>query len=268
MPTLNTAGRGQKPAAAYWDGGQTSDTLDTAMLGKGQMMPEKRRFPAVITHDHSVGENQAPPITANNSGDGGRSHVVAFSSKDDGRDAVEEKSPTLRSMNFDQSHINGGGQVAAAYNVALRGRDEGGSAELLEEQATALRASQGGGDKNHVLHPQAFQQNQRNEVRYLEGQVAGALPSNPGMKQQNYIHDPQNLIVRRLTPKECERLQGFPDDWTRWGKRIPGASGKKTDDPDIIEMSNTRRYRALGNAFPVPVVAWILRRIVAIDAAE
>ena len=52
--------------------------------------------------------------------------------------------------------------------------------------------------------------------------------------------------VRRLTPKECERLQGFPDDWT-------------TGQPDAA------RYRQMGNAVAVPVVEWIIRRLVEVD---
>lgn len=55
-------------------------------------------------------------------------------------------------------------------------------------------------------------------------------------------------VVRRLTPREWERLQGFPDDWTL----VPGAS-------------DTARREALGNAFAVPVVRWILRRLVTVD---
>ena len=52
--------------------------------------------------------------------------------------------------------------------------------------------------------------------------------------------------VRRLTPKECERLQGFPDDWT-------------AGQPDAA------RYRQMGNAVAVPVVEWIIRRLVEVD---
>ena len=55
--------------------------------------------------------------------------------------------------------------------------------------------------------------------------------------------------VRRLTPRECERLQGFPDDWTRFD-----AAGK--------ELSDSPRYRMLGNAVSVPVAEWIGRQIV------
>jgi DNA (cytosine-5)-methyltransferase 1 len=58
----------------------------------------------------------------------------------------------------------------------------------------------------------------------------------------------QYEAVRRLTPIECERLQGFPDDYTN----VPGAS-------------DTTRYKALGNSMAVPVMEWIGRRIQLID---
>jgi len=51
-------------------------------------------------------------------------------------------------------------------------------------------------------------------------------------------------IPRRLTPRECERLQGFPDDWTA-----------------VDGMKDGPRYRMMGNAVTVPVVTWIGRRI-------
>jgi DNA (cytosine-5)-methyltransferase 1 len=65
-------------------------------------------------------------------------------------------------------------------------------------------------------------------------------------------HSYQGIGVRRLTPRECERLQGFPDDWTRWGM---DENGKRS------EMSDSARYRMLGNAVAVPVVEWVLKRI-------
>lgn len=59
--------------------------------------------------------------------------------------------------------------------------------------------------------------------------------------------------VRRLTPRECERLQGFPDDWTLITYRgKPAADGP--------------RYKALGNSKAIPVVRWVGRRIAAVDA--
>jgi DNA (cytosine-5)-methyltransferase 1 len=59
----------------------------------------------------------------------------------------------------------------------------------------------------------------------------------------------QHMAVRRLTPVECERLQGFPDGYTN----IPWR--KKPESPD------GPRYKALGNSWAVPVVAWIGKRI-------
>ena len=97
----------------------------------------------------------------------------------------------------------------------------------------------------------AFAQNTRDEVRLFggDGQTVGALAAEPGMKQQSYVAT--QWAVRRLTPRECERLQGVPDDWTK----IPWR-GKPADlCPD------GPRYKALGNSWAVPVVAWIFRRL-------
>ena len=58
-------------------------------------------------------------------------------------------------------------------------------------------------------------------------------------------------LIRRLTPLECERLQGFPDGWTN----IPGAS-------------DSARYRALGNSVPVPCVEFIMKSLQAVAAME
>jgi DNA (cytosine-5)-methyltransferase 1 len=49
-------------------------------------------------------------------------------------------------------------------------------------------------------------------------------------------------VVRRLTPVECERLQGFPDDWT-------------------VGQSDSQRYKQMGNAVAVPVVEWVIGNI-------
>ena len=58
--------------------------------------------------------------------------------------------------------------------------------------------------------------------------------------------------LRQLTPTECERLQGFTDNWTQWGL---DQNGKQ------VEMTDRARYRQLGNAVSVPVAEWIAKRI-------
>ena len=62
-------------------------------------------------------------------------------------------------------------------------------------------------------------------------------------------------VVRRLTPRECERLQGFPDDWTKIPYRWKPAE----------ECPDGPRYMACGNSMAVPVMAWLGKRIQMID---
>ncbi|KKM85249.1 hypothetical protein LCGC14_1291010 [marine sediment metagenome] len=78
--------------------------------------------------------------------------------------------------------------------------------------------------------------------------IAPTLPSAMGMGGGHTPVVGQSTIVRRLTPMECERLQGFPDGYTL----IPWRKGQAPDGP---------RYKALGNSMAVPVVKWIGRRI-------
>jgi DNA (cytosine-5)-methyltransferase 1 len=97
------------------------------------------------------------------------------------------------------------------------------------------------------------------------GQVAVMVsaPITDGCTKGSSVNDgkkgsPQNLIttkhcVRRLTPRECERLQGFPDDYTAITYR-----GKPAAD--------SNRYKSIGNSFAVPVVKWIGQRILEVEA--
>lgn len=61
----------------------------------------------------------------------------------------------------------------------------------------------------------------------------------------------EDVRIRRLTPRECERLQGFPDDWTKHGMI----------DGEVVEMSDTQRYRMTGNAVTVNVIANIMEKL-------
>ncbi|TPN82924.1 DNA (cytosine-5-)-methyltransferase [Aquimarina algicola] len=75
----------------------------------------------------------------------------------------------------------------------------------------------------------------------------GAITAHP--QSENLLHNLGN--IRRFTPLECERLQGFPDHWTKYGIR----EGKQ------IELSDSRRYQLTGNAVSVPVIKAIGERI-------
>ena len=79
------------------------------------------------------------------------------------------------------------------------------------------------------------------------GDLCGTLQKGTSGSSLNSIHPIRNgLLIRRLTPLECERLQGFPDGWTD----IPGAS-------------DSTRYKALGNSVAIPCVEFIMSRIAA-----
>ena len=79
---------------------------------------------------------------------------------------------------------------------------------------------------------------------------AFCVPSNPMSDRQQAVIS--NMRIRRLTPRECERLQAFPDDWTRWGL---DENGK------LITISDCQRYKMMGNAVTVLVVEFIARRL-------
>ena len=85
----------------------------------------------------------------------------------------------------------------------------------------------------------------------VDGEVAATLGAASGQANTAGPKVLNSYAVRRLTPIECERLQGFPDDYTRIAWR-----GKAPEDcPD------GPRYKALGNSMAVPVMRWIGRRI-------
>jgi DNA (cytosine-5)-methyltransferase 1 len=99
----------------------------------------------------------------------------------------------------------------------------------------------------------AFQQNQSGEVRC--GNIAGTVATNSHASGRNTPMAMQAMTVRRLTPRECERLQGFPDDYTL----IPWRKKQAEDCPD------GPRYKALGNSMATNVVTWIGERIQAYE---
>lgn len=145
---------------------------------------------------------------------------IAFSYKDNGADATSNLSPTIRAGNHDKSHANSGQPPAIAYAFkAGQGAKAGGIGYAEEQSPTLTSASSGTNLAPAVMH---------------------------------------GVAVRRLTPIECERLQGFPDNHTLIGWR-----GK-----DAAECPDGPRYKAIGNSMAVPVMRWIGERIAAALPAE
>lgn len=145
--------------------------------------------------------------------------LIAFSYKDHGADATIDMSPTLRAGNHDTSPANGGQPPAICIQHASIGRHD-------------AAGPQGKGYQEGV----AFTQDSRSSADVAQ----------------------YGMQVRRLTPIECERLQGFPDNHTLIGWR-----GK-----DAVECPDGPRYKAIGNSMAVPVMRWIGERIAAALPAE
>lgn len=80
--------------------------------------------------------------------------------------------------------------------------------------------------------------------------------ANCDFREDSETYPVQNRQVRRLTPLECERLQGYPDGWTDIGEWVD-SKGKKRQTAD------SARYKALGNSIALPPWKWVLKRLCA-----
>jgi DNA (cytosine-5)-methyltransferase 1 len=135
---------------------------------------------------------------------------IAFSAKDHGGDAEVGIAPTLRAGGFSNSHANAGVMPAIAFQPRFARNDRGAPSEIA-----------------HALTGEAG--------RTGKGDSAQCVVT--------------NWAVRRLTPKECERLQGFPDGYTD----VPWRNKNWTPDGP--------RYKALGNSMAVNRMRWLGHRI-------
>ena len=114
--------------------------------------------------------------------------------------------------------------------------------DIGDQVSPTLRSGGSGGYPNHAV-AHGFNVNARPDELKLEEEATSSLTCSqkPGVMM--------DMAVRRLTPVECERLQGFPDEYTN----IPWRG--KDESPD------GPRYKAMGNSMAVPVMAWIGKRI-------
>ena len=205
----------------WWDGGQVSQTLD-AVLSKGQTMPEKNRFPAVLQptayrwQNDALGLQQDDAVaalwaSAGSSGFHEMNHPVIA------QPVPFTKAKRAQSVTDDETWVQG--QV----NPTLSLFDQG------DTRATTVAVA-------HSLRADGF-----------DASEDGTGRGTPLV--------PQAMTVRRLSPRECERLQAFPDDWTL----IPWRGKPAEQCPD------GPRYKALGNSMATNVVTWIGEKIQAYE---
>ena len=181
-------------------------------------------------------------------------------------------------------------EAPTSYAVRIRGGcDGGGEGALVQteksgtlgtgnDQTIFCMATQQGGaelrtggnqvpltyqDVTGTLSPGAHAGSYNGQDAYNDMLVCGASPdvahalrakSACAYREDAETYPVQNMVVRRLTPMECERMQGFPDHWTEIGEWID-EKGKKHKDAD------SPRYKALGNSIALPFWDWMLRRM-------
>jgi DNA (cytosine-5)-methyltransferase 1 len=247
-PVEEGAGSGK-----WWDGGDTSATITTR--SGGQYMPDKDNFQAVMQ----------PTIIDR----------AAFNQGENAQyEPKIEESETMSSLVARGPH-------AVAHAFKIRGSCEGGGKGYLgqDEQVFTISTNQDqhiaqpivlndqGGSFMDVtkdgLSPTLRAQTHRHEPTILQpiavdtfnqttnehtSQTLGSSATD--VNHYGAVINPP-MAIRRLTPEECEKLQGFPSGWTR----IPWKKKPAEECPD------GPRYKACGNSMAVPVMRWIGQRI-------
>lgn len=135
----------------------------------------------------------------------------------------------------------GGNQIPLAFGIG--NGQVAAASKLAEEKSQTL-------DTMH--DPQAVLYRRRAIARYQEDSTVSARRARDCKDYDDLVYE--QMAVRRLTPVECERLQGFPDGWTDIGEWIDeeGRTHKQADSP---------RYKALGNSIALPFWYWMFCRM-------
>ena len=186
-------------------------------------------------------------------------------------------------------------EAPTSYAVRIRGGcDGGGEGALVQteksgtlgtgnDQTIFCMATQQGGaelrtggnqvpltyqDVTGTLSPGAHAGSYNGQDAYNDMLVCGATPdvahtlrakANCAYREDAETYPVQNMVVRRLTPLECERLQGFPDGWTDIGDWVK--TDKRGREIKVKGSADSPRYKALGNSIALPFWDWMLRRM-------
>jgi len=251
---------------AWWDGGQVADTLTTT--SDGQRMPDKNRLQAVVFEPKSMLEENWASAEAKNSlrsGESKSSHVVVheavvFTAQRVGEEprVYTDATPSLLSrMGTGGNNTPMVAQTCAETSGALLARDhkdintDGLDSKLVVQHdvvPTLRSGGDGGIPSSRGEHVIAFDSTWSNYTQpNIDVSPTVKVGSGLGIPSPPAVAQP-NLAVRRLTPLECERLMGWPDNHT-----LPRADGK--------DNSDSTRYRMCGNGVATPVATWLAKHL-------
>ena len=222
-----TEGRGlvisktQQEEGQWWDGGQTASTITTR--SGGQYMPDKDNFQAVIQ----------PTIIDR----------AAFNQGENAQyEPKIEESETMSSLVARGPHA-----IAHAYRKSKRAQSTEDDETWVDDGVSNTLNNFDVGDTrttHAVVAVDTFNQTTNEHTSQTLGSSA------TDVNHYGAVINPP-MAIRRLTPVECERLQGFPDNWTR----IPWKKKPAEECPD------GPRYKACGNSMAVPCMKWLGQRI-------
>ena len=209
--------------------------IDMRQASRGEKITNQRASGSGGPPGNGIGENGDPAFTVSE-----RGQAVAFA-------------------------IDGGNQAASEeiHHSLRTGRDSGDAvAQGFTYSGYSNQPAWMTGDRTDCLPSSGHSDGSHQGVGVCLGsdEVAGTLRSNPGSGWRSNGTPVEGVVitpmaVRRLTPLECCRLQGFPDGYTAIQYRgKPAADGQQ--------------YRALGNSMAVPVMAWIGNRIQMVSEME
>lgn len=211
---------------------------------------------------------------------------------------AEEQAPTLNAECGGNKpavmclNDQGGNVMGVSHDVSgtLRAQEHGHQPSILDmshacdvirdcgEVAPSLQARMGTGGNQipltyqkttGTLSPGAHAGSYNGQDAYNDMLVCGATvpdiahtlkaKANCDFREDSETYPVQNRMVRRLTPLECERLQGFPDGWTDIGDWVK--TDKRGRKIKVKGSADSPRYKALGNSIALPPWKWLLKRL-------
>lgn len=259
--TANCNGRGWRENVSY-----TLNTIDRPAVCAGmrcltpwdsqsqRVYDENGVSPTLSSRENSGLNREAVLCAGFKLGNSERSRSIGYE---------EELSPTL--------NAECGGNKPAVMSVAY-GIGNGQAHEAMTMAQEVSQTLNTMHDKQAILYQpkSAMEENWaeskiKNAIRAGESKVSHAVlcedvshtlraKANCAYREDTETYPVQNMMVRRLTPLECERLQGYPDGWTDIGEWTD-SKGKKH------QTSDTSRYKALGNSIALPFWYWMMQNM-------